>query len=326
MNQTTPNLDELFDGAQPRPRPTAEERAAAFQGVHAHWKKTVAMRTRQRQRRMTVGGLLAASLVLAISLLWPQRSPTAPVTVATIERIHGDVLIHTPASSVWRPLTPGAYDITAGTQLRTLDGALRVSTHDGGSVRIDAQTVVRFAQEASLSVDTGRLYYDSGIRNAQITITTPLGTIRNIGTQFSVRLGNDTLAIAVRTGATVLHNKLHGDAMTRAGQRRTVFTDGTIPQLEDLDDGQSQWAWADALGARFALGGQSALDYLQWLEQETGRTVRFRDQARFAASTKFFRAGSANADTSHASIQATLGSVDLQVEQTDNELVISVSR
>lgn len=326
MNQTPPNLARLFDGAEPRPRPTQEERSAAFQRVQMHWRQTVAVRARNRQRRFALGGLLAASLVVTVGLFLRQPAPTAPVPVATIERIHGDVLVRTSASSVWRPLTRGAFSLVDGTRLRTLNGALRVRTHNGGSVRIDSATVVSFLADANLSLETGRVYFDSGASNAHVNITTPLGTIRNLGTQFSVRLDDETLAIAMRSGTTVLTGKGSGDATTHSGQRRVMFMNGAAAQVETIDDTAGEWAWADALSGEFLLDGQTAEKYLEWVTRETGLTYRFAsDHAQDTARREVISA-SRSFDASMRDVKLALRTVDLLVLENNGELVISRSR
>jgi ferric-dicitrate binding protein FerR (iron transport regulator) len=315
-------LARVFDGARPRPRATTSERDAVFAAVHERWQASI--NTRRRTRRWyATGALLAASVVIALALTFSTRGPMpAAPSVAQIALMSGDVLVGNDHDPVWRPVAANTVAITQGTRLRTLNGAMRVTTPGGGSLRIDATTVVEFHQAGQIALPRGRVYYDSGARSAAIAIRTPLGVVRNHGTQLSVRADRDEVAVAVRTGAATLESTRGGPTVTHAGQRQTWFASGQSSIVEPIGSADPAWAWADALAPSFSLDGRSALDYLDWVAQQTGYRLQFAtDHARLTARNARFR-GAGTAGTSVDTLEVALRSVGLRAEVHGDELVV----
>lgn len=315
-------LASVFDGATPRPRATQSERDLTYAAVHEHWRRTVDQR-RVRRRWYASGGLLAAGLVIALALSLLPGAPVPRPVVAQIAMTTGDVLITRGDDPVWRPLGTDVASLSAGTRLRTLEGAARLRIPVGGSLSIDAATVVAFEASGRIAMSQGRVYYDSGARQTSIAIRTPLGLVRNTGTRFSVLAQRDEVVVAVRSGVTVLESARGESATTRAGQRQIWFAGGQPPVLEPIDADDPSFAWADALAPEFSLDGRSALDYLNWVAAETGCELRFAtDAARLAARNASFR-GAGRARASGETLDLALRSVGLRAQMRGSELIVS---
>ena len=153
----------------------------------------MARRERERSRfRRTVNVLaIAASLLLAITIGWwlkPDGPVTAPAIVARVELLRGEVLFDGVPVEDAAGLTAGTVVETTKAADRSSGVAVRLSA--GQSVRIDAGTRVRLVSGSTLELERGAVYIDTAeAQMAAVEISTPHGSVRDIGTQFEVRLG-----------------------------------------------------------------------------------------------------------------------------------------
>ena len=81
----------------------------------------------------------------------------------------------------------------SGTVLATGDGRVAVSFADALSLRLDRGTRLRFDGHERVTLLQGALYVDSGGLNVgpPLTIATPAGEVRHVGTQFQVRVSGE---------------------------------------------------------------------------------------------------------------------------------------
>ena len=157
----------------------------------------------------------------------------------------------------------------------------------GQSMRLDNGTRVRVASSSSVILERGAVYFDSA--GAGLEVRTTLGVVRDIGTQFEVRLtsGSDadtTLRVRVREGSIVLesrgeaHHAMVGEELTldRSGLRRS-----TIPI------NGPHWDWVLDTAPAPDVAAQPLQVFLDWVTREGGWTTRFADPAtaEIAAST-----------------------------------------
>ena len=192
--------------------------------------------------------------------------------VATIVRAEGRVL-----RLDGRAAEPGGFlDASAGLTTGA-DGRAALRTASGVSVRVDRETELRFQSAAVLVLARGGIYVDteSSAKPGAVEVRTPLGTISDVGTQFEVRLADDELRLAVRTGAASL-TRDGRRSPAPAGTRLRVEAGGAVETSKVPLDG-ADWDWVQAIAPPFELEGRTLGDYLDWLERETGRRVTFAD-------------------------------------------------
>jgi ferric-dicitrate binding protein FerR (iron transport regulator) len=120
---------------------------------------------RKRVRRFAGFGLAAAALVAGIVFLWP------------------------------RP---------AATIIETLPGDTRSLEWNGATLRLDEGTRVTLLSNNVAVLDQGTIFYSSDRSASGATIRTRFGEIRDRGTQFEVRLGDDFLRVRVQEGRVEL--------------------------------------------------------------------------------------------------------------------------
>ena len=70
---------------------------------------------------------------------------------------------------------------------------------------------------SEIELSAGAVYIDTGSESARFAVRTPLATARDLGTQFEVRLLDDTLRLRVRSGIVELK-----DGVRAAGGREDL--------------------------------------------------------------------------------------------------------
>lgn len=118
-----------------------------------------------------------------------------------------------------------------------------------------------------------------------IEVRTPLGTARDVGTQFEVRHADDGLLVRVREGSVSVSRRAESFEVGE-GTTVTVLPDGSTRRGTTRPDGP-EWQWAAEAAPPLAIEGQSAATFLRWVTRETGLGLRFADDQveRFAETT-----------------------------------------
>lgn len=262
----------LVELAGPRRDAPAEVASAAKQALRQAWRVKVEARREARRRRAFLS--LAALLFLALGLgfwfregLWsPLQSTvgTTPATeVARVEQWFGEG-------------EPGAVDavLVAGDRLATCS-ANRVALRLAGkqTLRLDTESEVVFGESGHLLLRRGAIYVDSGPEAVPLQVETPFGRVRDIGTQFLVRLENGGLALAVREGEILLEGTA---GARRLGQGETLTVDTAGEQRWGETSGRDwAWDWVGRAAPEFQMEGRSAHEVLSWVARERGQILRY---------------------------------------------------
>ena len=157
--------------------------------------RAVARARRRRQQFVTGSVVLAAAalLLIAVRLRTPAErgrsrrlsSHPSPPSIASQER-----------SAVSRgqgrskTLPPAAGDtLRADESLETgAEGRVSVLAGADVSVRLDAASRIRFRSAGDIVLERGTVYVDNQAGSDHVSVHTPLGVVRDIGTQYEVRL------------------------------------------------------------------------------------------------------------------------------------------
>lgn len=277
---------QLLDAAGPRPPIPQEDLDAISAAARTAWREQVRRRAPERRPLRAIAWAMAAALAVAVGLAlwWGSRREPLPPIVARIETLTGPVTIETEANEP-RGIAQGE-PIPLGASLRsTRLGRASLRLAGGTTVRLDTETRVRFASAALLDLERGALYVDTGSGpqpRTPIEVRTSVGTARDIGTQFAVRLvSGSALLVRVRDGA-VLTEQRGRTFLTRAGQELKLSRDGTSERREVALSG-SDWEWVLAAAPGFDIEGRTLREFLGWVSRETGWRIDFAD-AGLAAS------------------------------------------
>ncbi len=316
-------LAALLERAGPRPPLPEEDLARIGAAARAAWRFGLARR-RRRRRLATVTGL-AALLALALALgLWTSRG-IAPAAVAEIAAFEGRLLASTPTSRM-APATVGGR-LLAGSALETSGGASSAALALGGagtSLRLGGETRVRIASAEEIELTRGALYVDSGERaTGGVRVRTPLGTARDVGTQFSVRLienGARALEIRVRSGAVAVE-RTGGELVAAPAEELLIHTDGSVERRELAADDPA-WGWALAAAPPFAVSGRTLGEVLRWACREAGWRLRY-ESAELEARAEAIRVrGGVGALRADQVPFAVLPGAGLSGELSSSELLV----
>ncbi len=264
--------------AGPRPLPAMHRAGEARAFVHAAWRAGV------RRRRLRTAFLLAAAGLAAIAVAIVVRTRVAPdgsaIRASAAPMVaHLDVgRLEREGSSGWVPLEAGEA-LPAGTHVRTgpQGGALRVE--GGRSVRVAPVSRMRWLAADRLSLESGALYVDSGRGTAgaeSFEVQTPMGLVREVGTQFEVRLAPSALRVRVREGRVAVLSRGPTLDVARGTELRL---DDAGPTRRAIAIHGAEWSWVLALAPAFEMEGRPLHDLLAWASHEAGWELRYADAA-----------------------------------------------
>jgi hypothetical protein len=264
--------------------PLDEARLARVRtAVHDAWHDAYVVRT--RRRRLTLGVLLtAAGVVIAFAIRGPVRTPgpaptSVPVPVAVL------VARVDQATGSPTPFSAGAA-VRSGSTVTTSAGTLAMTLTSGVRLRLDASTTARVDSATDVALDRGAMYVDSagahptGPGASPISIHTPAGLVRDIGTQFQVRIearaNGPGIRIRVRDGQVRLTSTNGVDTQATAGGELFAKPDGSIDRRLITVTGR-EWAWAERAAPVFSVEGKTLGAFLDWVSHEGAWTVTFAD-------------------------------------------------
>jgi ferric-dicitrate binding protein FerR (iron transport regulator) len=321
----------LLEMAGPRPPVPQEDLDAITAAARTAWQEQVRRRDAApayRPRR-TAALALAAALIVAVGLVWwwVSRAPRGPAgvpppTVARVELVTGPVQLETDTDEA-RTITTGE-PILLGATLHTDNGRAALRLAGGATVRLDMETRLRFASATALELERGALYVDTGAGpRAAIEVRTPIGTVRDIGTQFAVRIADHekaVLSVQVRDGSVRTEHR--GRAyLTPAGQELVLHHDGRAERREVTAHGPA-WEWVLEASPGFDIEGRTLREFLGWVSRETGWRVRYADAGLADTAAKIVLHGSIGDLRADRAPFAVLPGAGLEGELEDGTLVV----
>ena len=287
-------LDELLRHSSPRPAPAADKTAVARAELRREWQELTGQR-RRRRRIQTFA--IAASVLLGLTvatLSW--RAPvTEFVPVATLDKTFGTVYLLGEDSEL-RP-TDSLDTILSGQTIVTgNDSGLSVAWGNGGSIRVDENTRIRFTDTEVAFLEEGRVYFDSvysllsasSADDAPIfTLETRHGTVTHLGTQYMAAIEGDRLVVSVREGNVLIRGRLH-EQQVDTGQQATV-TGSQRPGLLSINRSGAEWDWVARTMPAADVDGRTLSEFLDWVSRELGLDLRFEGDAKAVANEAILR-------------------------------------
>ncbi len=320
-------LMRLAGKRQAVPRERHERVRAA---AEAQWQHEVRRRSRRRTTWIGVGLAAAASLMLAITiqvLTVGNGIPQRPVATILVESLAGPVWIRSTGEE--RTLHSRALEVgeavPLGSTLKTDDeGRAAIRLASGHSVRLDGTTSIRLLDAHSIALDEGAIYVDSGLDTRSATpldVHTPFGLVREIGTQFEIRLVSDSVRVRLREGAVVVH---HDDQAheVQFGTELELDPDGTVTRRALSTYGPA-WEWIVGITPALDLEGRTARSFLDWVARERGFTLAFADAAVARAADEIELGGTVERLTLEQALDAVLPTCRMTYRIEGGVLVIA---
>lgn len=270
----TDPLADVIRAAGRRPAPPPEHYERVYAATHAVWQQQL----RQRRRRWHAAAAAVAVLALGATV-WQAMLTLSPPVAAYVSVAHGRFERHLPDENLWVVVSDRS--LPEGARVRTVgDGSVALRLAQGGSLRIDNDTEI-VLDDSAFELDTGRIYFDSRGRPTAMAVefVTPLGTVRDIGTQFEIRTMPDLLRVRTRSGKiTVVDSPAAQPLVSQRGEEIELSLQGDVTRREFAPD-DPQWRWAEALAVAPSFDTPTVLAYLDWIAQETGRPLEFTSES-----------------------------------------------
>lgn len=333
---TSDPIEQLVRIAEPRQPVPADRLARVRAAAHAEWQT----HTRQRRRRTRVtlaiiGLASAAVLVLAMRAGHVRWSTTDRLgrELAAVARVRGAVT-RVSAPDTGRdpaPVRLGDWIREGDSVATSSSGWLAVRLSGGGTLRLDRETRMRWVSATAVALDAGSVYIAGGHQRSEapadarlgvssFEVHTPYGIVREVGTQFEVRVDDAALRVRVREGL-VRVSESRSTHDVRSGDEMTLGGDGRIAWRSIAPFG-TDWAWVAALAAPYELEGGSLQAFLEWVTAETGLAVRFTRRADEQKAATMILHGSIDGLTPDQALDAVLPVSGVDHERIDGELVI----
>ncbi len=233
-----------------------------------------AQRSRQRRQRGLRTAGLAAALLAGVAVVL--RLVPAPAAPAAAERVVGEAIVLGTGDDFWRPLRAADGPLAAGDTIRTTAGgrvALRLAS--GASLRIDELTEVVLASAGRMELRRGAVYVDSGAEarsDGVVEVVTAMGTARDVGTQFQVRVSLEALRVWVREGVVAL--QYGTQSASAAGEQLTLWSSGVLERAALLRSDPG-WGWIESVAVAPPIDNRPLASVLAWIGRETGREIRY---------------------------------------------------
>jgi ferric-dicitrate binding protein FerR (iron transport regulator) len=277
MNPQERSIEKLLKLAGERDVPGSAATGAARAAAERSWQAMLRARgapPMRAQKTRVWWWAAAASLVLVVLALTVTSYRPAGVAAARIARVT--------AADLGAVLGPNegvavreATLVHTGDILTTTTGRIALTLGDTLSVRVDRYTRLRFDAPDRVTLLEGALYVDSGGINAlaDLTVATPAGEVRHVGTQFQVSAANEATRVRVREGRVIVTSGAQrfdiaaGDALALAG--------GRVQLERGLPSHGVEWEWATSIAPSFAIENRPLAEFLAWLVREHGWQLRY---------------------------------------------------
>jgi ferric-dicitrate binding protein FerR (iron transport regulator) len=284
-----PEIDRMLKNTLPADylSPEALERVRSV--AEKEWQVQMARRQRSNRRRWALASMAAALVLVAVTGIWFVRPTTAPTLFGSVYRADGGI---DKRGTLLRHLTLRAGDIVrAGDELMVGSGPVLIAIAGGGTLRIAARSAVDIMSSGEIRLEHGTIYVDMPplpAVSASLAVSTKVGVIEHVGTEFEVMSDASSVRIRVREGRIRLRGA--PDALGQvsvvladAGTEVVATAGGPILQRPVATYG-ADWLWLAELAPSFEIEGQRLMTFLQWVSRESGRRLEFGDaQARETA-------------------------------------------
>jgi ferric-dicitrate binding protein FerR (iron transport regulator) len=273
---------------------------------------------------MTAAALAAAAIfILIVRMNAPRDSPRAPEqTVATGERIEGAPVLRRQVDG-----RPEALRLSSATSIQAedvieTDGNSRASLRatGGSSVRIDRRSRIRLVAPAVIELVEGTVYIATSEGSRGFEVRTSIGTVRDVGTQFEIRLSETSLRVRVRTGLVEIRRR-EGVVPTHAGSETTVRSNGV--DTRPVSTYGPDWDWTAGLATAFEIEGHSLQAFLDHVTREEGWTLRYANPTLADAASRIVLHGSVEGLRAEDALGVALATSGLQYRLRAGELLVS---
>lgn len=285
-----------------------------------------AAKLRQRHKIKWITGVAATIAFCSLLLTFVAPSP-APEHTAMVKVSHVTGSAAMTAADGQRTVLAKGMHIPADSLIET-GTASRVGLNYGGyTLRIDIDSRVTLHASA-VHLAFGQVYASDPAQRiglTQLNITTPQGSVKDIGTQFMVSVNEKGTVATVRRGVIQVatgNSEFLVEATPDSAARLWVKPMGEVQSMEVAATGED-WRWIYALVEPFELDGKSIYEFLQWSVSETGGELVFTTASDELYARRVLLHGRATGLDPERAIITVLAATDLKAERQGDTLRIS---
>jgi ferric-dicitrate binding protein FerR (iron transport regulator) len=266
--------------------------------------------------RVLIGLAIAASLA-ALPVVIPRLGPS-PLAIPARAVVASLEVAGAPSG--------GGSPVLAGASLETNQASVVLRLSGGASVRLAEATRVRVVSESQLRLDRGKVYVVTGAAGVPLRVQTRWGVVRDVGTEFEVRVTEDDLRLRVRTGMVELTagHAATGEERIDAGTELIVSASGVERREISLDG--PEWSWALGTAPAFDIEGKSLSEFLVWAAREKKLGLRFTPGSLEAKASKTILHGSIAKMTPEEALRAVLPTTGFYASTENSQLVVRSRR
>jgi ferric-dicitrate binding protein FerR (iron transport regulator) len=201
------------------------------------------------------------------------------------------------------------------------DGQARVALRfsNGTSVRLDSGSRVRALSSTAIELTLGAVYVDTGSETGRFEVRTALATARDVGTQFEVRVLDDTIRLRVRAGVVELKSRTR--SLTTRGGTETVLSTAGVVSRPIVAHG-SEWEWTARLSPPLEIEGLSLAAFLERLAREHGWSLHYADAALAKEASAIILHGSVTGLAPREAIEVAINTSGLRHHLESGELIV----
>ncbi len=291
--------------------------------VENTWLEVVAKR--KARRYWVYSGSMAASIValtmLVLSLqisIFDDKASINGAQIAQVVMFDGSGTINDSGLHHGRTLVSGDH-------IQTESGHLTIQLYDQTLVVLSANTDLTLSNHNTLQLTAGKIYLDSPDINTSVTVITPWGNVRDIGTQYEVAVSANELQLAMRSGKVVMElddKTLYASVFEGLGDVVSVDTNNDI-QKSTMSPSDPYWSWTHKALSDFDVNNQSVFEVLEWVHRVTGKNIVFAtDDVQRLAHETTLAGGKLSPAHVENSLPMLLGSTLLSAKIMKEDIII----
>ncbi len=266
---TEPRSDDDLDRALTQglhTEPLSEAAMARLRTVALQeWRQNSQPRARGSRSSLWLAVAAAALICIVLGATWLRQHGTPKEVFGVVARAD-----------------PGEGEIGSGRTLHagdllTTHGPVLITLSTGGTLRVAPGTVLKLTSASEAALSRGRIYLDfpAAPVSRPFDISTRLGTLEHVGTEYEVLSNDQVVRIRVREGRVRLR---HDSTQTVLDAGTQLLADSAGHMTRgSIEPYGRDWLWVAALAPDYEIEGRPLLDFLQWAARELGRSVKFSD-------------------------------------------------
>jgi len=273
----------ILSTARPRAVPNSARKEIIFGELRNDWlTRQHAVQTKRRYFFSGIAASIVVAGVFALQINFDTDSPLLPPNATVVRSAGNGTLINNRAIESFLPIDAKLRFATGDTIETGDDAALAIAWNTTGSLRVNSSSTVTLISHDHIELINGEIYYDSrsidALETSVISVETPLGTIRHIGTQFLAKVDSGGIEISVREGQVEFGS--HTSSILYINGGESVRVNGSLtPVFSTVGPTDESWNWTSAIAPYLDAKGRSTHDIIRWLSRETGRTVEYADES-----------------------------------------------